>query len=164
MFFQVVLSTSQQSWKIQIRFSDLNLLSEFHSENTETYSTVALGVFSTNKAITILVFQAKGKLKGKLPWPQSKSEIFMAVLWRTNQCLQSLCLLGFLEVEIGWPQRLRSKLQLFSAFAVQVFWQRNLLLLLPMHYRLRPIKRDQFRFANFASQCRFHFLIHWVLL
>ena len=37
-----------------------------------------------------------------------------------------------------------------------------------MHYRLRPIKRGQFRFANFAphveGNCHFHFLIHWVLL
>ena len=34
----------------------------------------------------------------------------------------------------------------------------------PMHYRLMPIKRGQFRFANFApdfeGKCHFHFLIH----
>ena len=33
-----------------------------------------------------------------------------------------------------------------------------------MHYWLRPIKRGQFRFANFAphfkGKCHFHFLIH----
>ena len=37
-----------------------------------------------------------------------------------------------------------------------------------VHYRLRPTKRGQFRFANFApdvgGKCHFHFLIHWVLL
>ena len=37
-----------------------------------------------------------------------------------------------------------------------------------MHYRLRPIKRGQFKFANFApnfeGKCHFHFLIHWILL
>ena len=37
-----------------------------------------------------------------------------------------------------------------------------------MHYRLRPIKRGQFRSAIFAphfeGKCHFHFLIHWVLL
>ena len=34
----------------------------------------------------------------------------------------------------------------------------------PMHYWLRPIKRGQFRFANFAlhlkGKCHVHFLIH----
>ena len=34
----------------------------------------------------------------------------------------------------------------------------------PMHYRLRPIKRGQFRLTNFAPhferKCHFHFLIH----
>ena len=34
----------------------------------------------------------------------------------------------------------------------------------PMHYRLRSIKRGQFRFSNFASHFKqksyFHFLIH----
>ena len=38
----------------------------------------------------------------------------------------------------------------------------------PLHYWLRPIKRGQFRFANFAphlkGKCHFHFLIYWVLL
>ena len=37
-----------------------------------------------------------------------------------------------------------------------------------LHYWLRPIKRGQFEFANFAphfeGKCHFHFLIHWVLL
>ena len=41
-------------------------------------------------------------------------------------------------------------------------------LLLTMHYRLRSIKRGQFRFSNFASHFKqksyFHFLIHQFLL
>ena len=36
------------------------------------------------------------------------------------------------------------------------------------YYRLRPIKRGQFRFTNiahhFKEKCHFHFLIHWFLL